>query len=309
MGTFEAASGDRPASLTPVGDQGSYRWCDNRSTAAGCNWMIPASDPDALCQACRLNNVIPDLSQPENRERWGRTESAKRSLVYGLNRLGLPVVPRSVDPERGLAFDIKNDTRQARVMTGHDDGLITLNLKEADPVLREKARLAMHERYRTLLGHFRHEVGHYYWDRLLRDGPRLEDFRMHFGDERSDYGQALERHYARQASDDWKGNFVSAYASAHPWEDWAETWAHYLHMVDTLETAQAYGVRVARTADGGTGTFAELIAEWLGLTVILNALSRSLGHEDLCPFELGDGVQRKLAFVHEIVTAHGRNAA
>jgi len=310
MGTFEPPL-EQAASLTPVGDTGSYRRCDNHSTGAACNWMVPAHDRETLCQACRLNNVIPDLSQQQNRELWGKTESAKRSLVYSLNRLRLPVVPKSVDPERGLAFDIKNDTGQARVMTGHDDGLITLNLKEADPVLREKARLAMRERYRTLLGHFRHEVGHYYWDRLLRDGSRLGDFRTLFGDERMDYGQALQQHYGREPSEDWKGSFVSAYATSHPWEDWAETWAHYLHMVDTLETAHAYGVsgNSASAPDDSSNAFDILVTQWLGLTVILNALSRSMGQEDLYPFELGGGVQQKLAFVHEIVATHATDTA
>src|SRR6202011_5238904 len=37
---------------------------------------------------------------------------------------------------------------------------------------------------------------------------------------------------------------VTPYASAHPWEDFAETWAHYFHMVDTLETATAFGLRL-----------------------------------------------------------------
>ena len=304
MGTFEAPQGDAPVSRTPVGKARAYRKCENNRQAGVCNWMVPADDSEPLCQACRLNNVIPDLSDPENRQLWAEVESAKRRLVYTLNALKLPVVPTSVDPERGLAFDIKNDTGAERVMTGHDEGLITLNLKEAHPVLREKARLDMRERYRTLLGHFRHEIGHYYWDVLIRDSAELEACRALFGDERADYAQALQKHYAKAPSDAWRGTFVSDYATSHPWEDWAETWAHYLHMLDTLETAHAYKVQTPVTpkTTASTDTFDSLVTEWLGLTVILNALSRSMGHADLYPFHIGDGVKAKLAFIHRIIS-------
>jgi len=310
MGTFEPVNGTAPASVTPVGGTGAYRKCENNRVEGVCNWMVPADDPEPLCQACRLNDVIPDLSDPENRKRWAAVESAKRRLVYTLDTLKLRVVPKSVDPERGLAFDIKNDSGSARVMTGHDEGLITLNLSEADPVLREKARLAMNERYRTLLGHFRHEIGHYYWDVLIRDGQYLVRFRALFGDDRSDYAQALERYYASAPGTAWKGSFVSQYATSHPWEDWAETWAHYLHMVDTLETARAYKVQYsgAPKAAEANGTFESLINDWLALTVVLNALSRSMGHEDLYPFELGAPVQAKLAFIHEVISANAASA-
>lgn len=310
MGTFEAPSGNAPLSLTPVGKTRAYRKCENNRVAGVCNWMVPAEDPEPLCQACRLNDVIPDLSAPENRNLWAEVESAKRRLVYTLNALKLPVVPKSVDRERGLAFDIKNDTGAERVMTGHDEGLITLNLKEADPVLREKARLDMHERYRTLLGHFRHEIGHYYWDVLIRDGAELDGCRALFGDERADYAQALQQHYAKAPSDDWRGTFVSNYATSHPWEDWAETWAHYLHMVDTLETAHAYKVQtpLSPNTTASKDTFDSLLTEWLALTVILNALSRSMGHDDLYPFQIGDGVKAKLAFVHDVITLRGTAA-
>jgi hypothetical protein len=313
MGTFDAATGDESLARAPIGVGGSYRKCENYSSAGVCNWMVPADEPEFFCQACRLNDVIPDLSEPQNQRHWASAESAKRRLVYTLNRLKLPVVPKSVDPKGGLAFDIKTDTLEARVLTGHDEGLITLNLNEADPVLREKARLSMHERYRTLLGHFRHEVGHYYWDVLLRDSESLTSYRQLFGDERADYMQALERHYAREPSEDWKGDFVSAYATSHPWEDWAETWAHYLHMVDTLETAHAYGVSSSARPHGAgsasASAFESLLEQWLTLTVILNALSRSMGHEDLYPFEIGDGVRKKLAFVHDVIAARPSIAA
>jgi hypothetical protein len=311
MGVFHAASDASASWRTPSGRTGSYRKCENYVRSAVCNWMVPANDPDPLCQACRLTDVIPDLSDPRNLKRWANAENAKRRLVYSLNRLKLPVVPKKLDPERGLAFELKNDSGEARVLTGHDEGLITLNLKEADPVAREKARAAMRERYRTLLGHFRHEIGHYYWNLLVRDSEHLTRVRDLFGDEQLDYTQALERYYSREPSDAWKGSFVSEYATSHPWEDWAETWAHYLHMVDTLETANAFNVN-AHAFPNGTGAtppFDMLMKEWLELTVILNALSRSLGHEDLYPFELGEGARAKLALIHEIIAAKANEAA
>jgi hypothetical protein len=281
-----------------------YRKCQNYAVESVCNWMVRADEGNPLCQACRLNHVIPNLSEPENREKWARVEVAKRRLVYSLNRLGLPVVPRSVDPERGLAFDIKSDTPDSHVLTGHAEGLVTLNLAEADPLLREKMRVAMNERYRTLLGHFRHEVGHYYWDLLLADSERLPAFRALFGDESADYGQALRTYYEKpQAHESWAGQYVSAYAQAHPWEDWAETWAHYLHMMDTLETARSFGF-----ASGESGNvslkqpFEQLISAWLELTVALNGMNRSMGLPDAYPFQIGDQALKKLAFIHELLT-------
>jgi hypothetical protein len=164
-----------------------YTKCSNYSTQGVCNWMIAAGDPQPFCEACRLNNTIPDLSSSENRLLWAEVEKAKRRLVYGLRRLNLPLLTKAQDPERGLAFDIKSGPR---ILTGHHEGLITLNLAEADPVTREKARLSLNERYRTLLGHFRHEIGHYYWERLVNDRHDLNAFRSLFGDETQNYAQA-----------------------------------------------------------------------------------------------------------------------
>ena len=279
----------------------AYRKCENNVAEGACNWIVRTDDGAALCQACRLNHVIPDLADPENRAKWLRVERAKRRLVYSLAGLSLPLVPKSVDEARGLAFDIKApESESSHVMTGHADGLITLNLEEADPVLREQTRLAMNERYRTLLGHFRHEVGHYYWDVLIRDGAELEAFRARFGDEREDYAAALRRHYEGTGGE-WHDAFVSAYARAHPWEDWAETWAHYLHMVDTIETAVALGFAPASHADMSATPFEDLAMRWMEITVVLNELNRSMGLEDAYPFRLGDGALAKLRFVHDVV--------
>jgi len=278
------------------GGDGIYVKCDNYAMHGVCNWVVDAQAGRSLCRACELNHVIPNLSNPENRERWGRMEAAKRRLIYSLLELKLPFNSKIDDPERGLAFDFKtNDGADGVVLTGHSDGLVTLRVEEADAVEREKARVTLKERYRSLLGHFRHESGHYFFDVLLKDTAGLDRFRQLFGDERQDYTEALRKHYAAPPAHD-PNRFVSSYAEAHPWEDWAETWAHYLHMVDTLETAESFGVFPRHSSN-----FEELFAVWLELTVVMNALNRSMGLDDAYPFQLGAGVKAKLAFVDEVV--------
>jgi hypothetical protein len=224
--------------------KGRYRHCANFRYGA-CNWLVPVESPEQFCLACRHNRMIPDLSLAENQTNWMSMEFAKHRLFYTLLKLRLPLQTKVESPGQGLAFDFlaqlpPSNAQAAPVMTGHDNGLITINIAEADDAERERMRRQMGEPYRTLLGHFRHEIAHYYWDRLVRDAHGIEAFRQLFGDEREDYGAALQRHYANGPPPDWQQRFVSPYASTHPWEDWAETWAHYFHMVDTLET----GVRV-----------------------------------------------------------------
>jgi hypothetical protein len=306
--------GDAWSALASPGT--SYRFCTNAQYGS-CNWLIDASSPETLCLCCRHNRTIPDVTQDANVAAWRRIEWAKHRLFYSLLRLGLPLMTQVENPESGLAFDVLADSPQPhgpKVMTGHDNGLITIALTEADDAEREKIRVAMHEPYRTLLGHFRHEVGHYFWDRLVRDGNRLEAFRALFGDESADYGQALQRHYEQGAPADWQSNFVTAYATMHPWEDFAETWAHYLHIVDTLETTGAFGLSTRPKVTQGdeldasvdfdpyrARTMEQLTESWLPLTVALNSLNRSMGHPDLYPFVLSTPAVEKLAFVHALV--------
>ncbi len=296
-----------------------YRMCQNYSKAQVCNWMVPADDPEPLCLACRLNRTIPDLSQPRNVACWGRLEAAKRRLVYSLLALRLPVKNKQDKPESGLAFDFLADpnpdfVESPQVLTGHDEGLITINIAEADDVFRVKMRLDMHERYRTVLGHFRHEVGHYYWQILIRDSERLDAFRELFGDEQQDYGSSLKQYYDHGGPENWQNHHISAYASSHPWEDWAETWAHYLHVVDMLETAQAFGLAVKGSPSQklaipeqldptlqSEGSFERLLAEWLPLTFAFNSINRSMGLEDIYPFVLSKSVIDKLRFIHQTI--------
>jgi len=272
-----------------------YTKCENFSTQNACNWLVPSASGERLCRSCLLTRIIPDLSNHENRTRWARIESAKRRLVYTIDRLGLPLESKRSDTQSGVLFDIKADTEDCFVLTGHDDGIVTVRLDEADSVVREKMRKAMNEQYRSLLGHLRHESGHYYFDLLLRDTPLLAEFRKLFGDERADYAAALRLHYSSE-SDKSLPDFVSHYASSHPWEDWAETWAHYFHMVDTLETAETFGALTGKAT-----TFSELIDRWMSLTILLNALNRSMGLDDAYPFQLSDTVRQKLSFVDQVV--------
>jgi hypothetical protein len=307
--------------LDPAAEGARYRLCKNYTTYAVCNWALPEEDAHELCLACRLNETIPDLSDPTALSSWQGLEIAKRRLVYTLLELGLPIEARGETSELGLAFAFKSDGPNGeKVLTGHCDGLVTINVKEADSPARERTRVALGERYRTLLGHFRHESGHYYWDRLIKDRGGLAGFRALFGDEQRDYAEAVKRHY-ESPKQNWPDEHVSSYATMHPWEDWAETWAHYLHMVDTLETAQSYGLALRPEAVGGASgeavttkrvrfeKFEHLIAAWVPLTVALNSLNRSMGLADVYPFVLGARVVEKLGFVHELIAQAGRATA
>jgi hypothetical protein len=293
----------------------AYKYCRNYD-AGMCNWMVPADDEAGFCAACRHNHVIPDLSIPGNDVLWRKIETAKHRLFYSLLRLGLPLENRADDPEHGLAFDFLSDPPESHaqgVMTGHDNGLITLAVREADDATREKVRGEMGEPYRTLLGHFRHESGHYFWDRLVAtQSGWLEAFRALFGDDRLDYDQALQKHYSEGAPAGWQETHISVYATTHPWEDFAETWAHYLHIVDTLETAGAFGLKVRpRRAEGALAAAIDfdpykakrmdtLIDAWLPIEFATNSMNRSMGLNDLYPFVLTPKVIEKLGFVHAL---------
>jgi hypothetical protein len=299
--------------------------CANAAECA-CNWT--AVPGQVFCRACALNKTIPDLTIAGNRERWIRVEAAKKRAIYSLLAHGLPVAPKQhPGDEVGLAFDFLADPigpGSEHVLTGHDNGLITLNVAEADSSEREKMRAEMGENYRTLLGHFRHELGHYYWDRLIRDNPAcLAEFRALFGDESADYDLALQNHYANGAAPDWETRHISAYAASHPWEDFAETWAHYLHITDTLEMVRALRLPLGRLEtdagddlpDGDKGQpppvsadaspsaepFDRTLARWLVLSEASNSINRCMGLPDLYPFVISNAAAGKLGFVHGLI--------
>ncbi|OZI83418.1 hypothetical protein CFN58_31465, partial [Pseudomonas avellanae] len=286
--------------------------------------LFPAHNAGEFCVACSLNRTIPDLSIVENGERWRKVETAKRRLVAQLISLGLQVIPKTVDEETGLAFDFVGVDLEGKLpTTGHANGLITLNIEEADDAHREAMRVQMHEPYRTLLGHFRHEVGHYYWDRLIADTRWQDGCRNLFGDERASYADALDHHYKNGAPDNWQESFVSAYATMHPWEDWAETWAHYLHMMDAVDTALGFGMS-ARDMEldyqpfpldvlydpqhPGGPAFLSFVNAWIELASMLNELSRSMGQPDFYPFVLPPAVIAKLHFIHLVIQDAGGKA-
>jgi hypothetical protein len=314
MSALDAAGGE---SWTPlIGERQSRRFCANADHDV-CNWLIAAGEQGRLCIACRHNDTIPDISQSSHLTAWREIELAKHRLFYSLLRWELPLKTRSEDPSHGLAFEFLADPPCAsgpKVMTGHDDGKITIALAEADSAEIEKRRAELAEPYRSLLGHFRHEVGHYYWDVLVRDGGKLEQCRATFGDDAQDYEASLKRHYERGAPPDWPERFVSAYATSHPWEDFAETWAHYLHIVDTLETANAFGVRIAPSLDTEGAHFAKLdfdpyaegsieriVEAWAPFVVAMNSVNRAMGRADLYPFVIAPAVVKKLGFIHDLV--------
>src|SRR3954462_939421 len=292
------APGPRPGTWTAPGRDDVLKFCANRNSPAACSWMVFARNPREYCIACRLNRTIPHLQDADNARYWGAVEIAKRRLVSQLIALGLPVRSKLEDPERGLMFDfLRAPQGEPQVMTGHASGLITINVEEADDAKREHMRHAMREPYRTLLGHFRHEVGHYYWDRLIWDSKWLEPCRTLFGDERASYADALKRNYEQGPPADWAQRCISAYATMHPWEDWAETWAHYLHVVDSLEMAAHCGLSLRpRRRDEPSlpapppvparwgGPFEDVVDRWLPVAYLLNNLNRGLGHADAYPF-------------------------
>jgi len=291
--------------------------CANELVAV-CNWVARA--PGKLCAACALTRTRPADADREGLEALAAAEAAKRRLLFELADLGLPIDSWR-DRRGGLVFDLLSSAHEP-VTTGHADGVIVLDLAEADTVRREQRRAELGEPYRTVLGHLRHEIGHYYQPIVAPEGSPARDVcRARFGDDREDYQEAMSRHYEEGAPADWPERFVSAYATMHPWEDWAETFAHYLHIRDALQTAAAYGLRVDgpdipttdpaplhadpdEADDGGDGV-RELLDAWLPLTYALNAMNRSMGLSDLYPFVITGPVEAKLALVHRLVRRFG----
>jgi hypothetical protein len=314
---LEAAGNDLWRPLASQAEERLYRMCRNYSGEQVCNWMVSEHRQSVFCDACRFNQTIPDLMVPGNKALWQRLETAKRRLMYSLLQLGLPLISKQEDPGNGLAFAFLADpdplfAESARTITGHEHGLITINIAEADDVARERTRQDLTEPYRTLLGHFRHESGHYYWYPLARIPGWLAEFRLRFGDERRDYAAAMRDNYQLGPPADWQSRFVSPYAAAHPWEDWAETWAHCLHIIDVLETAWVFRLRVSPGGKRDEQMISEpefdpyrsdslerVIDHWLPLTYAVNSLNRSMGQPDLYPFVLSPPMLSKLGFVHQ----------
>ena len=278
------------------GEGRRYFPCANRAQYKACNGVVDADSDSSLCSACRLNRTIPVVGRPENLVRWKRLEAAKRRMIAGVSKLGLDVNAGENGPMR---FDFLEDKRshpdvlEHFVATGHKDGVITINVTEADEVQRVQQRELMGERYRTVLGHFRHEAGHFFYTGLT---SHLDGFNALFGDPSASYDTALQGYYEQGPAADWRDAYISAYASSHPLEDWAECFAHYLHIEDTLETAICYGL----VPDPGTDA-RERLGAWARFAIPLNELSRSLGQRDAYPFVLTNAIMQKLLYVQAAI--------
>lgn len=307
-GTYRCGNADCGAALAKCANWMQHNVC-NQCVLLASVLQLP------LCDCCRFNATIPDLSVAGNLEKWASLEAAKRRLFYDLNLLGLPYGTEAEGFKPPLAFDFKadvipadgvwrNTNRAEKIYTGHVGGKITINIREADEVEREKMRVEMREPQRTLIGHFRHEIGHYYWEMLVKP-EHAQEFTELFGDDNNPpYSQALERHYQIGPPPDWRQRFISAYASVHPWEDFAETWACYLDMVALLETAQNVGF-VRQDSIAGDDVD-EMVLRYQRLGIALNEMNREFGLLDVVPEVLVPAVVKKLRFVHEIVGSAAR---
>jgi hypothetical protein len=285
-------------------DAAEYQLCANLQVAE-CNWLVPVNYPRLRCRSCVLTTERPNDADTVGLAEFAEAEAAKRRLIVELHELKLPIVGRDQDSDYGLAFRLLSSAHE-KVITGHDNGEITLDLAEGDDVHREQLRVEMDEPYRTLLGHFRHEIGHYYFYRLVSSSSdHLARFNELFGDPDADYQEALDRHYNEGAPENWQESFVSSYATMHPAEDWAETFAHYLHIRDTLDTSAWCGLAPATaTFDRpplGPSAFPNIIEMWLPLSWSLNMVNRSMGRDDLYPFVLPPAVMDKMQFIHTVI--------
>lgn len=301
-----------------LNDGQSYRYCKNYQYQA-CNWLVASDHLQEYCEACQLNKTIPNLNSASNLQAWRQLEVAKRRLIYSLKRLRLPIRSKEYPTSLGLAFDFlsANDptANNRPVRTGHANGLITINLAEADPVHRERIRKKLSEPHRTLIGHFRHEIGHYYWELLIRNQEdKRSQFSTLFGDASQDYSAALATYYQNGAHPNWQQTYISTYATAHPWEDWAETWAHYLHIMDTMETGYSFGLSLdPKILDNSSlskrihfdpyeeNDFDIIFDTFIPLTFALDSFNRGMGLPDVYPFVVAPLVKEKLGFIHDLI--------
>ena len=299
--------------LMSDGEMKHYKYCKNQGFGV-CNWLISADQGDEFCKACALNRIIPDLSDAENFKKWQKLEVAKHRLVYQLERLKLPLDSKTPNGKNSLCFDFVSRDDDGTIMTGHANGVVTILLSEADSVHREQMRTQMSEPYRALIGHFRHEVGHYFWDLLvLPNKQNLKAIRRLFGDERADYAEALNNYYQEGAPIDWQQQHISEYSTAHPWEDWAETWAHYLHIMDMAETAYFFGMSTKPRLSSGTlrgsvnadpyeiSRFETIFKIWMPVSFAINSLNRSMGVPDAYPFVVSPAVVMKMKAIHQLI--------
>lgn len=308
MLTFDPSS----SNLIPDRKNKAFKYCKNKAYNV-CNWVLEKHDTSDYCKACKLNRTIPNLSDEENFKKWKELEVAKHRLIYQLQKIGL-VLKSKTHHDDGLAFDFIEKEENSAIMTGHANGIITILLREADPVHREYMKKKLLEPYRTLIGHLRHETGHYFWEKIIsKHKDNLKDFREIFGDERLNYTEALQTYYKEGPSPNWQTSFISKYATSHPWEDWAETWAHYLHIMDMVETAHFFGLNIKqrqnskaqkndKTFDPYTvNDFETIIQTGIPLSFAVNSFNRAMGMNDVYPFIINKGVIKKMNYIHNLL--------
>ncbi|MGK0413903.1 MAG: hypothetical protein ACJA1B_002120 [Polaribacter sp.] len=291
----------------------AYKFCKNKEYEV-CNWVLEKDSPEEFCSACQLNRTIPKLSDADNFENWTHMEIAKHRVIYQLQKVGLSLPNKMDNDEVGLCFDFVSNKSNPKLMTGHANGVVTILIREGNSVLREKARKQLSEPYRTLVGHLRHEVGHYFWDRLIRDYPdTLAEFRSIFGNDELDYGKALNTYYKNGAPENWQKSFISEYATSHAWEDWAETWAHYLHIMDMVETGYFFRLSVKPAGKKNklktrisfdpykVENFDKIIENCVPLSFAVNSMNRAMGVPDIYPFVISPIIVEKLRFIHRLL--------
>lgn len=287
----------------------AYKYCKNKEYEV-CNWVLDINDPEHYCKACKLNRTIPNLTDDENFDRWKNLEVAKHRLIYQLQKIGLVLKSKSHHDD-GLAFDFIEKEENSAIMTGHANGIITILLREADAVHREYMKKKLREPYRTLIGHLRHESGHYFWEKLIsNDKDNLKEFRTIFGNEELNYADALQTYYEKGPPLDWQKSFISKYATAHPWEDWAETWAHFLHVMDMVETAHFFGLNIksgqlsnaVESFDPYTvKDFNTIVQTSIPLSFAVNGVNRSMGIPDAYPFMINQEIIKKMDYIHHLL--------
>lgn len=282
--------------------------CSNRAPIM-CNWVAP--EGGGLCESCVTTRIHPDLAVPGNGLLWAKAEQAKRRALAGLRRWGwFGDADDGPRPEFHMLSEA-TASGSVDVTMGHAAGVVTIDLAESDAAEQVRRREQLGEPYRTMVGHFRHEIAHFLFERLAASGAFTSGFRALFGDERADYGAALRRHYEAGPPEGWERNCISAYASAHPHEDWAESAAHMLHLVDMVDSFAAADLSSATFSKPGHDAYAEvdasrLLAAALEIGVALNHVNRALGVDDLYPFVTPDKVLEKLAFAQAWLKRDGR---
>lgn len=269
--------------------------CLNDLQYSVCNLAVSRNDAFDLCRFCRLNSVIPDISIDGNISKWHRLEQAKHRVLEIVQRVGLPIGGPSSGLHPELSFCFKSSGVEP-VSTGHAHGRITIDIAEADSAYREQVRVQFGEPQRTLVGHFRHELGHYYWDLLVKQN-RLDQFREIFGDETDpDYSTAQQRYYAEGPIHGWPGQYISAYASMHPWEDFAESFVYYLDMRSVLLTASHFQLISSNQYE----SLPEMVDQYRQVGLVVNELNRDMGLLDLVPKLIAPPIRRKVEFIHRL---------